>query len=196
MPFMNINNTKLHYEIDGKGQPLVLITGFSADHSLWQPVVEEYAQYYQVITIDNRGCGQSDCPDQPYSVEQMADDVIALCDALKLDACHFIGSSMGGMILQSLAYRYPERVLSAVFENSMMQIDVRFALFAKGRLNLMQKGLPKKAEIAITLGWVFSSDFLNQANMLEALIETQKNYPYPMTEVGYRNQLSALLGFN
>src|SRR6185312_10943754 len=63
---------------------------------------------------DNRGAGLSDAPDEAFSIEQMADDVAAVMDAAGMPSAHVYGMSMGGLIAQDLAIRYPERVLSLV----------------------------------------------------------------------------------
>lgn len=196
MPKITANNIDIYYERHGKGQPLVLVGGFSVDHKVWQSVIEPLKNNFEVIVFDNRGAGQTDCPDLNYTIEMMVDDTIALCSALHLDACHFIGSSMGGAIVQTIAHKFPEKVLTAIIENSFMHIDIRFALKAKGHLSAMQAGISQRTLTEISLGWAFSSNFLNQGNMAESIITLSLANPFPFTEVGYRNQLQALLNFN
>ena len=65
MPIAKINGINLYYEDYGKGDPLVLIAGFSVDHSVWQPVIDLLSHCYRVIVFDNRGVGQSDTPPGP-----------------------------------------------------------------------------------------------------------------------------------
>src|SRR5262245_16101500 len=101
MPKIDVGNINLYYESYGAGEPLVCIAGFSVDHLAWQSIVELFAKNYNVIIFDNRGAGQSDCPDIPYSIDMLADDTIELCKALDITRARFIGSSMGGMILQN-----------------------------------------------------------------------------------------------
>ncbi len=69
---------------------------------------------FRVLRLDNRGAGLSDAPDEAFSIEQMADDVAAVMDAAGMSSAHVYGASMGGLIAQELAIRYPERVLSLV----------------------------------------------------------------------------------
>ena len=110
MPKIQVNDISMYYETHGQGEPLVLISGFSADHSVWSRVVDALKANYQVIVFDNRGAGQTDVPLGPYSIEQMAADVDGLCQQLGIQRAHFVGSSMGGFILQTLDFRYPKRV--------------------------------------------------------------------------------------
>jgi len=84
MPKIKANNINLYYEIHGQGQPVVFVAGFSGDHTAWQNLIADYAKNYQVVVFDNRGIGQSDCPDYPYTIEMMADDAIGLVKALQL----------------------------------------------------------------------------------------------------------------
>lgn len=95
MPHIKVNDISMYYEMHGKGEPIVFIAGFSVDHVAWFEVVERFKDKYQVILFDNRGVGQTDVPDGPYSIEQMTDDVAALCSALGVPQAHFVGNSMG-----------------------------------------------------------------------------------------------------
>lgn len=196
MPKIKVNDISLYYEIYGKGQPIVFISGFAADHLAYQNVIEKFAKQYQVILFDNRGIGQSDAPDFPYTIAMFADDVIGLCDALNIKKAHFVGNSMGGMILQDLAYRYPHYVRSVVMENTAMQTGVGFSLNRQGVYALMLTGASRRALTQLTLGWIFSENFLQQKNVVEILIELNLQNPYPITAVGYKNQMHALAHFD
>ena len=196
MPKINVNDIQLYYEMHGKGDPIIFISGFNSDHLSWANIINDYANDYTVILIDNRGSGRSDTPDMPYTIEMMADDVAELCKALALSSCHFIGSSMGSAIAQMLVHRHPALCKSIILCNGFTKIDIRFALFAKGTATLFAKNVERRAMIEMVLGWVFSSHFLEKKNNVETLIKMSLENLYPMTEVGYRNQLKALNGFN
>lgn len=196
MPKIHVNDISLYYEIQGKGQPLILIAGFNTDHTIWQDVIGEYAEQFQVIAIDNRGVGQSDCPDYPYTIEMMTDDLVELCKALQMSSAHFMGVSMGGAIAQNIAVKFPDLTRSVVIENSFMQIDARFALFAEARFELMKSGASNKSLIKATLPWVFSNRFLSQPGFVDSFIDLALAKKYPVTEQGYKHQLNALLQFD
>ena len=113
MSYASVNGIQLHYDVHGHGQPLLLIMGLGSPAANWdQPFVEEITKTHQVITYDNRGTGQSDKPDEDYSIALFASDAVGLLDALDIPKAHIFGISMGGMIAQELAIHYPQRVAS------------------------------------------------------------------------------------
>lgn len=116
MTIASINDIEMYYEEHGdvRNEPVLLIMGFGANAGAWAPQVPALAAQYRVIAFDNRGAGRSTQPDAPYSMEQMAADSAALLDHLGIASAHIIGASMGGMIAQEFALRYPARVRSLV----------------------------------------------------------------------------------
>ena len=109
-----IDGARIHYEAFGRrGSPTVLmIQGLGADKHGWDMQRFSLARHYRVIAFDNRGAGRSDKPFGVYSIEQMADDAIAVLDHAGVSAAHVVGASMGGAISQVMAVRHPARVLS------------------------------------------------------------------------------------
>jgi pimeloyl-ACP methyl ester carboxylesterase len=106
-----VGDIDVAYRVYGHGQPLLLITGFSASMDLWDPtLLGELAQHYLVVTFDNRGIGGTSAGDGPYPFSRLADDTAGLIDALNLGRPHVLGWSIGGSVAQDLALRYPEKV--------------------------------------------------------------------------------------
>jgi pimeloyl-ACP methyl ester carboxylesterase len=91
-------------------RPLLMIMGLSGVKEDWHDLPEWLAQDRPVAVFDNRGIGDSDVPDGPYTMEQLAGDALALLDTLGWKQAHVMGISMGGMIAQTLALAVPERV--------------------------------------------------------------------------------------
>jgi 3-oxoadipate enol-lactonase len=108
MPTLISNCITLAYEITGSGQPLVLVTGVGYGRWFWHKVVPGLARHFQVITLDNRGAGESDKPDGPYSVAMMAADTAGLLDALNIKGAYVMGHSLGGYIAQELIVTRPD----------------------------------------------------------------------------------------
>ncbi|TPW16281.1 MAG: putative hydrolase [Acidimicrobiaceae bacterium] len=115
MPYARTSDgIRVHYEVLGRaGSPAVLmIQGLGADKHGWDMQRFLLAAFYRVIAIDNRGAGRSDKPFGHYSLEQMADDAVAVLDDIGVDAAHVVGASMGGAIAQIVALKHPDRVRS------------------------------------------------------------------------------------
>jgi 3-oxoadipate enol-lactonase len=110
MPYAQVGDVKLYYEVHGDGTPVVLIPGLGADTRLFFNVVPLLATVHQVIVVDPRGGGQSDKPTGQYSIEQMADDVAGLFGTLGIASADVVGYSMGGKIALQLAAGHPELV--------------------------------------------------------------------------------------
>src|SRR4051812_43751026 len=106
MSFIKIKDTEFFYEVTGSGAPLVLISGFTVDHTIWGSVVEQLSKNFSVLTFDNRGAGQSSTPDYEYSIEMMADDAIAIAQQVfGGKKVNVVGQSMGGAIAQTIAHK-------------------------------------------------------------------------------------------
>jgi len=105
---------RLHYEVLGRSSatPVLMIQGLGADKHGWDMQRLPLAMQYRVIALDNRGAGRSDKPFGHYSLEQMADDAIAVLDQVGVEKAHIVGASMGGAITQIIGLKYPERVMS------------------------------------------------------------------------------------
>ena len=120
--FFDSAGVRIHYTVEGKGEPVVLIHGFGANIAVnWgQPgIIQGLAGSYRVIALDTRGHGQSEKPHDPGAYGgQMAQDVIRLMDHLDIQQAHVVGYSMGGMMVVSLLGSHPERLRTAVVRQS------------------------------------------------------------------------------
>ena len=110
--YVDVNDTKLYYEISGSGTPLILVHGFSLDRRMWDDQFAMLSEDYRVIRYDVRGFGKSsDAPTTPYSYP---DDLLGLMDALGTEKAHLVGLSMGGAIVVDFAVEHPSKILSLV----------------------------------------------------------------------------------
>ena len=114
MPTVKVNDINIYYETHGEGEALVLIMGYGGNSSGWFRQIPGLSQEYGVVAFDNRGTGQSDKPDIPYTMEMMAGDIAGLLEAIGIGAAHIYGVSMGGMLAQEFALRYPGMVISLI----------------------------------------------------------------------------------
>ena len=115
MPFVSATDgTRIHYEVTGKpgATPVLMIQGLGASKNAWNLQRIAMATRFRIISFDNRGAGRSDKPTVPFTLEQMAEDAIAVLDAAGIETAHVVGASMGGVISQIVAVKHPQRVRS------------------------------------------------------------------------------------
>lgn len=110
LPYTKCGDVNLFYETYGSGEPLLLIEGLGYASWMWFKQIPALKEHFMVITYDNRGVGNSDKPDYPYSIPMMAGDAASLLQSLGLKSAHLLGVSMGGMIAQQFASDYPALV--------------------------------------------------------------------------------------
>jgi len=114
--FFDAKGVKIHFLIEGTGEPVVLIHGLDSNARVnWQMpgTIDALAKDHQVIAIDLPGYGESDKPADPAAYgEQWVDDVILLLNHLNIRKAHIVGYSMGGMVALKLIAEHPDRVIS------------------------------------------------------------------------------------
>lgn len=109
------DGTRLHYIVEGHGPPIVLVGGkTSSIEGAWWRYIPTLAKRLTVIAFDNRGAGQSDKPDVPYTIGIMAGDALAVLHAAGEKSAHWFGLSLGGMIIQQLALDHPDAARSLI----------------------------------------------------------------------------------
>jgi pimeloyl-ACP methyl ester carboxylesterase len=111
VPIAHTPEVDLAYEVRGSGPTVLLIMGLGGRGADWNAgFVSRLAGHFEVVCFDNRGVGASGRPDGEYLLETLADDSVAVLDAIGRRRAHVIGVSMGGMIAQLVALRHPTRV--------------------------------------------------------------------------------------
>jgi len=146
MAYAERNGTRIFWTEQGTGEPVLMIMGLGATHEWWFRLTPIFAARCRTLLFDNRGVGKSDAPPGPYSLPEMAADAAAVLDAAGVDSAHVFGASMGGMIAQELALRYPERVRSLILgctscggpESVPARREVRDALHARASMTREQ----------------------------------------------------------
>lgn len=129
MPFLNNGNIRLHYQVVGSGPPLLLHHGIMSSLDSWRQCgyLAKLQEDFQCILLDARGHGASDKPHDPsaYRMPCFVGDVLALLDALRLEAVDYWGYSMGGWIAYGLAQFAPERLRSVVIGGAHAFADLQ-----------------------------------------------------------------------
>jgi 3-oxoadipate enol-lactonase len=101
------NGIEINYEIEGSGPWITLSHSLACNLHMWDEQMEVLTKHFKVLRFDTRGHGASSAPEGPYTLEQMADDVHGLFASLGIKETHWVGLSMGGMIGQTYALKYP-----------------------------------------------------------------------------------------
>jgi pimeloyl-ACP methyl ester carboxylesterase len=197
MPISQIRNLKIHYQIRGLGEPLLLIMGYRGSGYMWgEELLDPLSRYFRVITFDNRGTGKSDKPNAPYTLPMMADDAVGLLESLGIKQAHVFGVSMGGMIAQELALRYPRQVDRLIL--GCTHCGGPFATLPP--LPILEKLLTPPhmpREEAIRRQWpvMFSSAFvMDNPEFFNRLTERSMAYPTPLHSA--MRQAMAIQRFN
>jgi pimeloyl-ACP methyl ester carboxylesterase len=151
---IEVNGARLYFECHGRGEPLLLITGFTISSAVFEPVLDLYTQRFECIVYDNRGSGRSSAP-LLTSMPELAADAAGLLRALELDSAHVYGLSMGGMIAQELAIRFPERVRGLVLGGTTPG-GPRAVLPTAAELAALGGAIARKRSLA---GALFSPEF-------------------------------------
>ncbi len=111
---IKVNGIELNYDLQSAaGKPVVVLShSLGSSMSMWDPQVRALSPSYQLLRFDTRGHGESQAPTGPYDLDMLGDDAVALLDALDLERVHWVGLSMGGMVGQNVALRYPRRLIT------------------------------------------------------------------------------------
>lgn len=136
--FAQSGDAKIHYEIVGQGEPLLLVAGLGGAASYWNPNLEAFSERYSVLLHDHRGTGKSSRSEVAQTVELMTEDLLRVMDDAKIDRAHFVGHSTGGAIGQVLAARAPERVASLVLYATWAELDPQMALCLETRRRILR----------------------------------------------------------
>lgn len=190
MPNITVDDIQLHYEVYGRGTPLVLLMGMAAAGDLWGPdFIDALAARFRVIAPDNRGTGSTRRGTEPYTFARLAKDVAGLLDQEGILAAHIFGVSMGGMIAQQLAIDYPARlrglVLGCTSAGGPDAAPPRRSIVE----DIQRHGLAGVASALVT------PEFVNKrTGLLTKLAVRAMARPTPPAIL--REQLAAIMGFN
>ncbi len=145
-----VNGLKMYYEVHGSGEPVVLLHGaFMTITNNWTGWIGELSKTRKVIAVEMQGHGRTADIERDLTSENLADDVAALLDHLKIPRADLIGYSMGGGVAMQCAIRHPDKVRKVVVISSALRRDgmVKEAVDAIPKLTADAfKGTPIEAE--------------------------------------------------
>ena len=159
--FVRAGDLRIAFDREGDGPPLLLMHGAEASRSMFAALVPHLSKHFTVIAYDQRDCGETESPDRPSTLADLAKDAQELMKALGLRRAHVFGSSFGGRVAQALALLYP-RVVDHLVLGSTWPLPRPFEELCPdaGRLAQLRRELPATAEELAT--WFFPEAFLEK----------------------------------
>ena len=195
MPFATANGIRLYYEWHGaeNGTPVVLVMGLGGDSTAWPFQLAALAPRHRVLVFDNRGAGQSDAPDVPYTSRSMAEDLLALLDGLGVERAHLVGLSLGGTIAQEAALAAPARVASLQLHATWAGPHPYLEALV-GAVRSVRRHLEPEAFYRALSVWLFTPDcFVHRPQLIEMVVQRAAHHTHPMALHAYLRQTQAAL---
>lgn len=196
MPYVPTRDIITYYEEAGSGEPLVLIRGLGSDLQAWALQAPELAKHFRVITYDNRGAGRTSCSDKPYSIAGMADDLAALLGELKIEKASVLGYSMGGMIAQEFALKYPNKLNKLILLATSARLDGYSKVVIQNFMNVRRSNMSREQVVREQVPFVYSAALLDDSERYERAIQATVDNPYSQQDHAFIRQAQAILGFD
>jgi pimeloyl-ACP methyl ester carboxylesterase len=193
MPLSTARGFKTHYVEEGHGPAVVFAHGFLFDHTMYAAQFEDLPDRYRCIARDMRGHGRSECPDGPWSMQDLVVDLIRFIEDVDAAPCHLVGMSIGGMIAVRLALQREDLVRSLVMIDSTADAEDPGAAEAYAayqaradREDGINEDLARE-----TMGFFFSQTFMDQhPDVIDIQVDRETKAPTIAVVEGLR----ALIG--
>ena len=195
MPTVDANGIEIYYEVQGDGEPLVLIPYLAADQACYAFQVAEYAKHFTCFTVDLRGAGLTSKPAGDYSTELFADDIAAFMQAAGVDRAHVSGLSLGAATGMWLAAKYPQRVKSLSLHSAWTHSDP-FLQTVAGSWRIIAEALDSVTDMVIKgiFPWCFTPElYAARPEYIDSLADFVRSRPMPPVDAFLR-QSDAVLG--
>lgn len=190
----NVNGIETYYEVHGKeGAPwLVFSHSLACSVRMWDGEIAKQKDRFRVLAYDTRGHGQSAAPKGPYTLEQLADDLKALLTHLKIEKAHYVGLSMGGMIGQTAALKYPGLFASMTLCDTTSRYPAEAAPLWAERIRVAEsKGMEPLVQGTLER-WFTESFRKNSNDKVERVVALIRSTPV----VGYAGCCAAIPKIN
>jgi pimeloyl-ACP methyl ester carboxylesterase len=194
MPTVQANGIEIYYEVQGEGEPLVLIPYLAADQACYAFQVAEYAKHFTCFTVDLRGAGLSGKPEGAYTTELLADDIAAFMQAAEVERAHIAGLSLGAATGMWLAARHPARVKSLSLHSAWPRTDPFLRVVVEG-WRVMAQGLDSVTDTVIQgiFPWCFTPElYAARPEYIDSLADFVRGRPMPPVDA-FMRQSGAVL---
>lgn len=192
MPDLDRPDARLHYEVSGRGPPVLMVAGFMSDSASWAPLLPLLEPHLTLIRPDNRTTGRTTPWDAPVSMEHWVGDLAALLDHLDLPRAHVVGHSLGGNIGWALAATAPERVASLLTLGSAPIATLRNTDLFRALIAIRRSDAPPDTWLRALFPWLFSEDVYWTRGAVSAAIEAALSYPHAQSADAMEHQLNVM----
>jgi pimeloyl-ACP methyl ester carboxylesterase len=203
MPQVNVDGLAINYEVQGEGEPLLLIPYLSADHACYAFQLPAYTEQFSCIAVDLPGTGESDKPAGPYSTEGYADQVAGFLGAIGVEQAHVAGVSLGAAVGMHLAVRHPGRVRSLSLHSAWDSSDLYLRTVVE-MWRTLASSLPTVADAVIAgiFPFCFTPEmYVDRPEFVDTLVDFVRSRPaqppdafLAQTEAALAHDASAVLG--
>ena len=191
---VRLDGLTINYEVQGEGEPLLLIHYTSADHASWAFQLPAYTEHFSCIALDLPGAGESDKPPGPYSTEDQSDQVAAFLGAIGIERAHVAGMSFGAAVGIHLAARHPRRVRSLSLHSGWHASDNYLKIVVE-QWRTLASTLPNVADVVIQaiFPWCFTPEmYVERPEFVDTLVEFVRSRPAQPVEA-FMAQTDAVL---
>ena len=194
MPQVQANEIDIYYEVQGEGEPMVLIPYLAADQACYAFQVAEYAKHYTCFSVDLRGAGLSGKPDGVYTTELLAADIAAFMQAAGIEQAHIFGLSLGAATGMWLAARHPEKVKTLSLHSGWTASDP-FLRSVVQSWQIIAQALASVPEMIIQgiFPWCFTPEmYAARPEYVDSLAEFVRSRPMPPVDAFIRQSGAVL----
>jgi len=194
MPTVHANGIDIYYEVQGEGEPIILIPYLAADQACYAFQVADYAKNFTCFSVDLRGAGLSGKPEGSYTTELLADDVAAFMQVAGVDRAHIFGLSLGAATGMWLAAKHPARVKSLSLHSAWPSTDPFLRVVVEG-WQIMAQALGSVTDMVIKgiFPWCFTPElYAARPEYVDSLAEFVRGRPMPPVDAFLRQSGAVL----
>ncbi len=193
---VKVNGVEFAYRLEGQGQPLVLVSGYSRDYTAWDMLLPVLVERFQVLVFDNQGVGKTQDDGGPLTANEMANNIWGLIDALGLQNPIIAGVSMGGAIAQAMAVERSDDIKQLLLVNTAASWSITAKKMLQAVMQLHQANVSLSIIIDVCLPWLFGRDFLQNSAYVEQYRQSVFARAETLSLSGLARQANVIMTFN
>lgn len=175
MSIAKVRDMIMSFEIQGRGEALMLISDLGTNRTFWANQLPAFSSTMMTITFDGRGTGNTESPEGKTSIETLAQDAIGLMGVIGLEKTHLIGMGMGGRVAAKVALNKPNSVQTLVLCSTSPCATPSQMTFLRSIQLLSRSGASPKEIACFELPWLQSRRFVSDKRMIKALATLRAN---------------------